>query len=507
MLPYALAIAVGLSSLVLFLTAFLMPKIHRQDDFLWSGVGLFYALVLWFCAAKISGAVLLGQLAAVALLSSYTWQVIILRKAIANPEEHNIAESFSITGFLGGFLNRSPKSPSSETSVSQEMPASEDSNNNAPEEKLSDTVIDEVIDDTKEEVSVVNDAAPSTEQEEKVIETDNTDEIETEVQKPEVLDKEPNLSQEDSSQTTPTPQESSPLTQTKLDDIFDDDDEETTELITSQPSNPTGTTEPSTPIPQESSPLTQTKLDDIFNDDDEETTELITSQPSNPTGTTEPSTPTPQESSPLIQTKLDDIFDDDDEETTELIISQPSKPIETIETTSKTEDFLSTEATESSTPTLQEPFSFTQTKLDDIFDNEETTESITFKPSNPTETTETASKTEDSLTTEATESFTPSISEIETSNWEDDSTNWDEESIFENLTAEFPEKPKQSTLKFPSNSETIVKAESVSSASDIEDVDTVPLTAELENHQQSSETPDDETQSSSPEPKKPTDRE
>ena len=106
MLPYALAIAVSLSSLVLFLTAFLMPKIHRQDDFLWSGVGLFYALVLWFCATKISGAVLLGQLAAVALLGSYTWQVITLRKAIANPEEQNIAESFSITAFLGKFLNQ-----------------------------------------------------------------------------------------------------------------------------------------------------------------------------------------------------------------------------------------------------------------------------------------------------------------------------------------------------------------------------------------------------------------
>ena len=33
MLPYALAIAVGLSSSFLFLTAFFFKDIHRQDDF------------------------------------------------------------------------------------------------------------------------------------------------------------------------------------------------------------------------------------------------------------------------------------------------------------------------------------------------------------------------------------------------------------------------------------------------------------------------------------------
>ena len=73
MLSYALAIAVGLSSLILFSTAFLMSDIHRQDDFFWSGVGLFYALVLWFCATRITGSLLLGQTAAVALLISYHW--------------------------------------------------------------------------------------------------------------------------------------------------------------------------------------------------------------------------------------------------------------------------------------------------------------------------------------------------------------------------------------------------------------------------------------------------
>ena len=86
-----------------------MPKIHRQDDFFWSGLGLFYALVLWFCAPQITGAVLLGQLAAVALLISYSWQVIKLRKAIVNPSEEQNLDGFSVTGFIGGFFNRSPK--------------------------------------------------------------------------------------------------------------------------------------------------------------------------------------------------------------------------------------------------------------------------------------------------------------------------------------------------------------------------------------------------------------
>ncbi|MEM7761539.1 MAG: Ycf66 family protein, partial [Cyanobacteria bacterium P01_A01_bin.40] len=54
MLSYALAIAIAISSLGLFLTAFLMSDLHRQDDFLWSGVGLFYALVLWYCAQNIT---------------------------------------------------------------------------------------------------------------------------------------------------------------------------------------------------------------------------------------------------------------------------------------------------------------------------------------------------------------------------------------------------------------------------------------------------------------------
>ena len=109
MLSYALAIAVALSSFVLFLTAFFMSDIHRKDDFLWSAMGLFYALVLWFCARNITGAVLLGQASAAVLLISFTWQTLKLRKAVANPEKAIAINNFSVLQAINGFLSRGKK--------------------------------------------------------------------------------------------------------------------------------------------------------------------------------------------------------------------------------------------------------------------------------------------------------------------------------------------------------------------------------------------------------------
>ena len=115
MLSYALAIAVAISSLILFSTAFLMSDLHRQDDFLWSGVGLFYALVLWYCAKNITGAVLLGQTAATALLVSYNWQTLKLRKAIANPAKAAEINNFSVLQSITGLLKRNKSQVKSET--------------------------------------------------------------------------------------------------------------------------------------------------------------------------------------------------------------------------------------------------------------------------------------------------------------------------------------------------------------------------------------------------------
>lgn len=87
MLAYVLALVISLGSLAIFLAAFFFPEVHRKEDFIWSGVGLFYALVLWVCAGRITGGVLLGQMASVALLGWFGWQTLSLRRALALPEQ------------------------------------------------------------------------------------------------------------------------------------------------------------------------------------------------------------------------------------------------------------------------------------------------------------------------------------------------------------------------------------------------------------------------------------
>lgn len=80
MLAYVLALAVGLGSFALYMAAFFFPEVHRKNDFIWSGVGLFYALVLWICAGRITGGLLLGQVAGVALLGWSISQTLQLRR-------------------------------------------------------------------------------------------------------------------------------------------------------------------------------------------------------------------------------------------------------------------------------------------------------------------------------------------------------------------------------------------------------------------------------------------
>ena len=83
MLAYILAFMIGSGSFALYMAAFFFPEVHRKYDFIWSGVGLFYALVLWVCAERITGGVLLGQTASVALLSWLGWQTFLLRRQVA----------------------------------------------------------------------------------------------------------------------------------------------------------------------------------------------------------------------------------------------------------------------------------------------------------------------------------------------------------------------------------------------------------------------------------------
>lgn len=82
MLAYVLAFAIAIGSFAIYMAAFFFPEIHRKNDFIWSGVGLFYALVIWIFARRITGGLLLGHIASVALLGWFGWQTFTLRRQI-----------------------------------------------------------------------------------------------------------------------------------------------------------------------------------------------------------------------------------------------------------------------------------------------------------------------------------------------------------------------------------------------------------------------------------------
>ncbi|MGJ3253021.1 MAG: Ycf66 family protein [Elainellaceae cyanobacterium] len=82
MLAYILAITVALGSFALYMSAFFFPEVYRKYDLTWSGVGMFYALVLWVCAGQINGGVLLGHGASVALIGWFGWQNLHQRRAL-----------------------------------------------------------------------------------------------------------------------------------------------------------------------------------------------------------------------------------------------------------------------------------------------------------------------------------------------------------------------------------------------------------------------------------------
>ncbi len=80
MLANILAVLLVLGSFTFYMVAFFYPEVNRRNDWLWSALGLFYAIVLWFSASQITGVVLLGQLAAVSLLLGLGWQTLTVRR-------------------------------------------------------------------------------------------------------------------------------------------------------------------------------------------------------------------------------------------------------------------------------------------------------------------------------------------------------------------------------------------------------------------------------------------
>ncbi len=87
MLAHALAFVVALGSFTLYMSAFFLPEVYRKRDFIWSGVGMFYALVLWVYAGRITGGVLLGQVASVTLLGWLGWQTLQMRRSLTPYEQ------------------------------------------------------------------------------------------------------------------------------------------------------------------------------------------------------------------------------------------------------------------------------------------------------------------------------------------------------------------------------------------------------------------------------------
>ena len=130
MLAYILAIAVGLGSFALYMSAFFFPEVHRKNDLVWSGVGLFYALILWACAGRFTGAVLLGQVASVSLLGWLGWQTLSLRRSLTpvaqqTPIPADLKSKFN----FNGFTRRQPTKAAPKTTLKVVSPPEVQNNN------------------------------------------------------------------------------------------------------------------------------------------------------------------------------------------------------------------------------------------------------------------------------------------------------------------------------------------------------------------------------------------
>jgi hypothetical protein len=86
MLAHILAVLVGSGSFVLYVVALFSPTVRRKNDSIWGGVGVFYSLVLWFSSEQVTGFVLLGQTASVALLGWLGWQTLQMRRQLTQVE-------------------------------------------------------------------------------------------------------------------------------------------------------------------------------------------------------------------------------------------------------------------------------------------------------------------------------------------------------------------------------------------------------------------------------------
>ena len=167
-MTHILALIVGLGSLAVYLAAFFFPEVHRKNDFYLSGLGLFYALVLWVFAPRIGGWFFLGQLAAVALLFWFGLQTFSLRRQLtpamqqtpvptAETVKNNIKEPAakslqqrvgglfkSVTGILPGKKEQVSQTPTATQSVST-PPTAEDTSAATIGKTLTDAIDEDIL--------------------------------------------------------------------------------------------------------------------------------------------------------------------------------------------------------------------------------------------------------------------------------------------------------------------------------------------------------------------------
>ncbi|MBF2017356.1 MAG: Ycf66 family protein [Rivularia sp. T60_A2020_040] len=188
-MTHILALIVGFGSLAIYLTAFFFPEVHRKNDFIWSGVGLFYALVLWVFTPRIGGWFFLGQLAAVALLVWFGLQTFSLRRQVTPamqqtpvPSVEAVKSNISLQERFSGLVRTvSNILPGKKQQVSQTQ-----STTSTTEETNAATIgksLVDAIDQVPEIQTPVSNAS--------VVIVDNTDNIATSETIPELIPPEP----------------------------------------------------------------------------------------------------------------------------------------------------------------------------------------------------------------------------------------------------------------------------------------------------------------------------
>ena len=229
MLAYILAIAVGLASLSLYLSAFFLPELHRKDDFLWSGVGLFYALVLWVCAGRITGGVLLGQSASVTLVLCFGWQTLRLRRAIALPDETTDITGFSFLVWLQNRFQKPSASPVVETpeeteTTSESQTSAETETTDDDTEVISESQTSAETETTDDDTEIISEVEQEEETKEASLTSEDTETPETKKQGFSLK----SIFGRGKSQSPPT----SEVPEADLEESnWDDDDEEVSEMI------------------------------------------------------------------------------------------------------------------------------------------------------------------------------------------------------------------------------------------------------------------------------------